>query len=715
MKRKGIYTALLKDRGSIFSAGALALILVLAYGDWREYQVANEAVRQTVETLLNINTVLSLMKDAETGQRGFLLTGAERYLQPYENARREVPQQLTVLRTLLANDSALQSSLGDLDRSIDEKVAELRETINLRRENRTAAAIAIVNTDRGKQAMDSIRTICSQMQESVQQKLAERRGAVNSQTRRARLLSTGASCLLFTMVALATLKFRKEKQAAEAANHAKSAFLANMSHELRTPLNAILGYSEMLLEEAEDTNQTALVPDVQKIKTAGKHLLELINAVLDLSKIEAGKMELYLETFSIPKLVEEVVNVIQPLAAKNGNSITSSIEPSVDLMKADQTKVRQSLYNLLSNACKFTSKGSITIDVRLVSNDNIAFNIADTGVGMTKEQAGRLFEPFTQADTSTSRKFGGTGLGLAISRRFAKMMDGDITLDTVEGKGSRFTLTLPRIAKTSQGEERENVQLKTQGSGAAGTILIVDDDPNVHELLGRSLAKYGFDVKSAFTGEDGLRLARKLRPQAITLDVMMPGMDGWTVLSSLKSDQDLADIPIIMLTIVDNKNLGYSLGAADYLTKPIDRERLSSVLFRYRGNAGNTVLIVEDDANSREVLRRLLEKEGWLVSEADNGIRALEQLAQSRPSVVLLDLMMPEMDGFEFLSQMHRNQEWKSIPVIVITAKDLTDEDRRRLNGQVSRVLQKGQYRREELLEQVSSLVVARLRKKLTT
>ena len=241
---------------------------------------------------------------------------------------------------------------------------------------------------------------------------------------------------------------------------------------------------------------------------------------------------------------------------------------------------------------------------------------------------------------------------------------------------------------------------------------MIDDELAVHEILKRTLAKYGFRIESAFNGEEGLRLARKFHPQMITLDVMMPGMDGWTVLASLKSDPDLAEIPVIMLTIVDNRNFGYALGAADYLTKPIDRERLSTVLLRYRGNAVNTALVVEDDPASREMLRRSLENEGWIVVEAENGRTALDQLALKPPSVVLLDLMMPEMDGFEFLAEMRRHEEWRSIPVVVLTAKDLTADERLRLNGHVNRVLQKGLYTRDELLEQVSQLVAARVGKR---
>lgn len=701
---------LLGDRAFLFAIGALGLILGLAYWDWVRFQAANARVRDTDQSLQYVEAILSSMKDAETGQRGYVITGDESYLAPYEDATSDVANELADPRAYLLSDSTLQTEFLQLKEAIKDKFEELRVPIELRRRQQVDSAVQHIEEGRGKRIMDRIRGLCLNMEITLRRQLTERNRVAELQTLNARLISAGASSLLFMLVALATIKFKREKEAAEVANQTKSTFLANMSHELRTPLNAIIGYSEMLLEEAAEANQTALVPDVHKILTAGKHLLELINAVLDLSKIEAGKMELYIETFDVPRLVSDVVTVLRPLVDKNGNKLDVSVDPSVRSMRSDQTKVRQSLYNLLSNACKFTTNGLISISVRTLPDRRISFAVSDTGVGMTAEQKARLFKPFTQADSSTSRRYGGTGLGLVISRRFAEMMGGDISIVSEQEKGSTFTLTLPQTVEIERGKSGENA-IESPGAPGSGTVLVIDDESAVHEILRRTLAKYGFRIESAFNGEEGLRLARKFRPQVITLDVMMPGMDGWSVLASLKSDIDLAEIPVIMLTIVDNKNFGYALGAAEYLTKPIDRERLSSVLLRYRGNAANSALVVEDDAASREMLRRLLENDGWIVEEADNGRTALDELSRKPPSIVLLDLMMPEMDGFEFLSEMHLHQDWRSIPVIVITAKDLTEEDRARLNGHVSRVLQKGLYSRDELLEEVSRLVAARVHK----
>jgi signal transduction histidine kinase/CheY-like chemotaxis protein len=492
----------------------------------------------------------------------------------------------------------------------------------------------------------------------------------------------------------------------EVADRHKSEFLANMSHELRTPLNAIIGYSEMLQEDAADLGAEQLTDDLQKINAAGKHLLELINAVLDLSKIEAGKMELYLETFDVATLVRDIAAVIQPLAAKNTNRLEVRCPDAIGPMHADLTKVRQALFNLLSNACKFTEGGTIALAVARETLDGqewLTFGVSDTGIGMTPEQLAKLFEAFTQADAATTRRYGGTGLGLALSRRLCRMMGGDVTAESEAGRGSTFTIRLPaRVVETAE-EPAALVPAAERPVAAVGTVLVIDDEPAVRDLMQRFLGKEGFRVVTAASGEEGLRRAREIRPDAITLDVMMPGLDGWAVLSALKADTDLADIPVVMLTIVDDKNLGYALGASDYLTKPIDRDRLAAVLGRYRRDL--PVLVVDDDVEVRQLLRRMLEPEGYAVVEADNGRVALERLRDGTPAVVLLDLMMPEMDGFDFVAEFRRHAAWRAIPIVVITAKDLSREERERLNGYVQKILQKGAHGRAELLAEVRELV----------
>ena len=513
----------------------------------------------------------------------------------------------------------------------------------------------------------------------------------------------------------------KAKEAAETANKTKSLFLANMSHELRTPLNAILGYSEMLEEEAAARELDEFGGDLKKINAAGKHLLALINDILDLSKIEAGKMELFLESFDLAELIDEVASTIRPLVEKNANTLHIERAPDLGVMHADQIKVRQGLFNLLSNAVKFTQEGNITLDAsrqRMDGSEWVVFRVTDTGIGLSPEQIVKLFQDFTQADASTTRKFGGTGLGLALTRRFCQMMGGDVTVHSVPGEGSVFTIKLPAVVIDAKSEtamevaDTANASAEVMGGDGAESlppascVLVVDDDAVQRDLIERFLSREGFCVRTAASGEAGLRLARQLRPVAITLDVMMPDMDGWSVLAALKADAGLRDIPVIMLTMVDDPERGFTLGAAAYATKPVDRARLAQLLKKYTSaQPPCPVLLVEDDPATRALTRAILEKEGWEVIEAENGRAALECMRRERPSVILLDLIMPEMDGFEFAAQVRRHPEWRSIPIVVLTAHDLSAEQRRRLNGSVETIIRNAGDSREVLLHQLRDLL----------
>jgi signal transduction histidine kinase/DNA-binding NarL/FixJ family response regulator len=391
----------------------------------------------------------------------------------------------------------------------------------------------------------------------------------------------------------------KAKHAAEDASRAKSAFLANMSHELRTPLNAIIGYSEMLEEETRDSGKLENQQDLRKIQSAGKHLLSLINDVLDLSKIEAGKMGLHLETFDVPLMVEEMVTTLQPAISKNANTVRVRLADDVSLMRADATKVRQILFNLMSNACKFTDHGTISLDVSqsaMEGQEWIRFRVNDTGIGISAKQQGKLFQEFSQADATISRKYGGTGLGLAISYRFVQMMKGRISVESQPGQGSTFTVYLPAqvTLDTAEASQLEGTSGALAGSSQhkpeLDTVLVIDDDPAVRDLMSRFLAKLGFRSVAAADGDEGLRLAREVSPLVITLDVIMPECDGWSVLRKLKSDPHLAQIPVIMVTVVDNQAMGFDLGASNYLIKPVDRDRLAVLIEKHRAARSSSVI-----------------------------------------------------------------------------------------------------------------------------
>jgi PAS domain S-box-containing protein len=513
------------------------------------------------------------------------------------------------------------------------------------------------------------------------------------------------------------------KEAAEQANLAKSQFLANMSHELRTPLNAIIGYSEILIEEArEEAIDAGLSPDemdsitdLNKIHDAGKHLLGLINDVLDISKIEAGKMDIYNETFPVAEMLQEVLSTIQPLIAKKNNTLKVEVAENLGTLFTDLTKLRQMLLNLLSNASKFTEQGLIQLSITTENRDGIAwilFSISDTGIGMTSEQQAKLFKAFTQADNSTTRKYGGTGLGLVITKRFAEMLGGTIIVTSEVGKGSTFTIHLPiRIEQELSKENQARLEVIQSESTIAQetTILVIDDDPMVHHLLRKKTDKLGYQMITANNGQEGLRLAHEHHPSAILLDIVMPQMDGWDVLSVLKNDPELAAIPVIMLSLLEDKTLGYSLGATDYLVKPINYERFMAVLHKHHLDVKTSapVMVVEDDNSIREMMGRILKNAGWQVDLAENGLIALEHLKQNLPALILLDLMMPEMDGFEFVSILRQEPSYADIPVVVLTAKDITTEDRQRLHSGVETIFQKGAYSQEKLLTEIEQVLIS--------
>jgi signal transduction histidine kinase/CheY-like chemotaxis protein/HAMP domain-containing protein len=485
----------------------------------------------------------------------------------------------------------------------------------------------------------------------------------------------------------------------------KSQFVASMSHELRTPLNAIIGLTEMIVSNAARFGTEKAVEPLRRVHGAGTHLLGLINQVLDLSKIEAGKLELSPETVNLAPLLEDVIGTVRQLAEQNKNRLVVESPDNLGTLTVDPMRLRQILLNLLSNACKFTKQGEVKLRVKKVVDGRnwIEIAVADTGIGMTAEQQAKLFEEFTQADSSTARQYGGTGLGLAITRKLARMMGGDVTVTSEPGKGSVFTLRLPGSADSQASSSTGSAGRR---SPTADCILVIDDDATARELIADHLKAEGFSVVTAAGGVEGLKRAKELRPTAITLDVMMPDLDGWSVLAALRQDPELADIPVIMVSIVDEHRRGIALGAAGYLTKPVDRERLHRLVSRFRAPVPPTrVLLVEDDAVQRERMRGWLEGPQWAVREAENGREALKRIEENKPDVILLDLMMPEMDGFAVVAALQKEAGWRDIRVIVITSLDLNAKDRARLNAGVQSVLVKERFQPANLVERIRRLV----------
>jgi signal transduction histidine kinase/CheY-like chemotaxis protein len=505
-----------------------------------------------------------------------------------------------------------------------------------------------------------------------------------------------------------TSEMETARDEARDASDQKTKFFANMSHELRTPLNAILGYGEMLYEDCEDLGYDDLLPDLKKITSSGTHLLSLINNILDLSKIEAGKMELFVTSFEIENMVQTIKDVSEPLAAKNDNGFVINLEGALGSMSQDETKLRQCLTNFLSNGFKFTKNGTVTLDVKARIEGDVEFvdfAVIDTGAGMSPEGVAKVFEEYTQAERSTSANYGGTGLGLPISKKFAEMMGGDVIVTSEEGVGSVFTMSVPRECPEYNEDEVEGnvINLDDQDN----LVVLVDDDVAMHDLIKRTISKLNLTLLGATNSEKGMELIREVKPKLILLDVLMPGRDGWSLLKECKTDKDLKDIPVIMISQLNQSNLASSLGANDYLTKPIDRTHFINTLKRILGTdtQNQKVLVIDDDKDVRELLSRLLKDAGYRPIDARDGKEGLER-TKDEPALIILDLEMPRMDGFEFLDNYIKDvPEEKRAPVLVFSGKDLTDVQEDLLKERVIGLVKKDDVSMDNLSKMIQGIV----------
>jgi len=507
----------------------------------------------------------------------------------------------------------------------------------------------------------------------------------------------------------------------EKAYRVKSDFLSSMSHELRTPLNSIIGFSSVLLGPTGDP----LTPDQRmalgKVLKNGQHLLQLINDILDLSKLESGRMSLSVESDDAVSIVSSCTMIVEPLIKQKGLQLIQDIQPNLPTLMTDIVKIRQIIVNLLSNAAKFTEKGEITVKVR-ESNGMISFSVKDSGIGIEKKNFNLVFEEFQQVDNSSTRKYKGTGLGLPIARKLARLLGGDLVVDSEYGKGSTFTLTIPPslpqqspegvqkiVPKKPQPAPQPVVERPPQKAAASPSrgvqILCIDDDPDVIEILRKYLIPEGYAVIGALSGDEGIETAARIKPALITLDIMMPKKDGWQVLRELKSNAATKDIPVVIHSVIDNKPLAVSLGATDVITKPTEPKRLLTLVKQYCRTSDQFILIVDDHEDFALAFKALLSQDGFNVKVATGGREALDVLKTATPALILLDLVMPGMDGFDVVQQLQENVQWKKIPVVILSGKELTEEDQQRLDSHITQFLKKDAFSTSEISKTIKRIL----------
>jgi signal transduction histidine kinase/DNA-binding response OmpR family regulator/HAMP domain-containing protein len=525
-----------------------------------------------------------------------------------------------------------------------------------------------------------------------------------------------AAMILSREIALKNEELNKKNAELEKAYRVKSDFLASMSHELRTPLNSIIGFSSVLLGPTGDPLTEDQRMATEKVLKNGKHLLQLINDILDFSKLESGRMTVNVESDDVANIVSNTVMTIEMLVKQKGLVLRLEIDPDLPMMKTDILKIKQIIVNLLSNAVKFTEHGEVVLSVRQPKKGTLMFAVRDSGIGIEEKNLSLVFEEFQQIDNSHSRKYKGTGLGLPISRRLARMLGGDLSVESVFGKGSTFVLTVPVeftpdmsseqpapmplrsiAARKSEPQPLKQAIAQTIGPESGTKILCIDDDPDALQILRSYLVPEGYSVTVALSGDEGIKLAKEIKPALITLDIMMPQKDGWQVLRELKRDPDAKDIPVIIHSMIDNKPLAMSLGAIAVMPKPVDSRQLLERVQMAVKTSDEYVLVVDDNKEYAEALKREIENEGFKSTVATNGEEALEILKKSKPALIFLDVVMPGMDGFQVVKRLQANEAWKKIPVIIMSGKELTDRERDMLQAYITDVMNKSEFSKEAI------------------
>jgi signal transduction histidine kinase/DNA-binding response OmpR family regulator len=498
----------------------------------------------------------------------------------------------------------------------------------------------------------------------------------------------------------------QKRHEVELASRHKSEFLASMSHELRTPLNAVIGFSDVLLEEMFGGLNEKQNEYIEDIRDSGRHLLELLNDILDLSKIEAGRMRLEPGPFSLADVLEDGLRMVRDRASKHAIELDVDVDREVGVIVADELKIKQVVLNLLTNAVKFTPDGGrVEVAARRVDGQ-VEVRVSDTGVGIPLEDQARIFESFEQGARESKEE--GTGLGLTLSRKIVELHGGRIWVDSKPGDGSVFTFTIPSEVAVDRPIVKPETpdEVSTVAANGKPTILLVEDDPHSIDLLSLHLTGAGFEVELARDGQQGLELARSLHPAGIVLDIILPELDGWDLLASVKADPEVADIPVIIVSMLDERGKGFALGAAEYLVKPVARDDVLAALDRCFHSHGpvSKVLVVDDDPKARDLIKATLEPEGYTVTAASGGEEGVALATSELPDLILLDLLMPEVDGFEVVERLRADPATAEIPIVVLTSKTMDDEDKRRLNGHISYLAQKGEFDRGSLVSLVERI-----------